>query len=104
MATEVVWTEPALEDLNQVFEYYRSHYSETSAVKIFNVLVDAADSLLPFPDMAPKEELLRHRREGFRALVQGHYKIIYYIENDIVQIAMIWDCRQNPIRLIDRFR
>ena len=91
MATEVIWTEPALYELNQVYEYYRANYSESAAVKIFNRLVDAADSLLPFPNIASIEDLLKHRKEGFRSLVEGNYKIIYYVEDDTVYIATLWD-------------
>lgn len=104
MAAEVIWTEPALDELNQVYEYYRKNYSESAAVNIFNKLVDAADSLSPFPNMASVEELLKHRKECFRSLVEGNYKIIYYVVNDTIYVATLWDCRQNPIRLLDRFR
>ncbi|WP_455627637.1 type II toxin-antitoxin system RelE/ParE family toxin [Parabacteroides chinchillae] len=84
--------------------YHKKEYSESVAVKLFNAIVDVTDNLSSFPEMAPCEQLLRHRAEGFRSLVQGYYKIIYYKENDIIYIAMLWDCRQNPIRLIDKFK
>lgn len=54
--------------------------------------------------MASVEELLKHRKECFRSLVEGNYKIIYYVVNDTIYVATLWDCRQNPIRLLDRFR
>jgi len=31
-----------------------------------------------------------------RTLVTGNYQIIYEITEDIVLIAMVWDCRRNP--------
>jgi hypothetical protein len=28
-----------------------------------------------------------------------HYKVIYYVEKNVIYIATIWDCRQNPVKL-----
>lgn len=51
--------------------------------------------------MAPIEPLLQERKEVFRSLVvRKNYKVIYYIQNTIIYIADIWDCRQDPDRLL----
>jgi hypothetical protein len=34
--------------------------------------------------------------EDFRYLVESNYKIIYWKEDEIITIASVFDCRQNP--------
>ena len=104
MATEVVWTEPALDELNGIYTYYSEYKSEATAVKLFNAIVDASDRLALFPEMGGIEELLKGRRKSYRSMIEGNYKIVYYIENNKVYIALVWDCRQNPLRLLDRLK
>jgi hypothetical protein len=31
------------------------------------------------------------------------YKIIYFIDDEIVHISAIWDCRRNPETLVKEF-
>ena len=104
MATEVVWTEPALDELNEIYTYYSEQKSESVAVNVFNAIVDAADRLALFPKMGEVVDLLSGRMKCYRSLIEGNYKIIYYEENNIVNIALIWDCRQNPLRLLDKLK
>lgn len=74
------------------------------AVNVFNAIVDAADRLALFPQMGEVVDLLSERMKCYRSLIEGNYKIIYYEENNIVNIALIWDCRQNPLRLLDKLK
>lgn len=104
MAAEVIWTEPALQELNDIYVYYSEHKSEIVAVKLFNTIVNAADRLGLFPEMGTTEELLKNRRKCYRSLIEGNYKVVYYVEDNNVYIALIWDCRQNPWRLIDKLK
>lgn len=104
MATEVVWTEPALDELNGIYTYYNEYKSEATAVKLFNAIVDASERLAIFPKMGGIEELLRDRQKCYRSMIESNYKIVYYIEKKNIYIASIWDCRQNPLRLLDRLK
>ncbi len=62
-------------------------------------LYDSAQRLVFNPRSGQRELLLEDLRQEYRRLVEGNYKIIYYIENEIVWIVDIWDCRQNPVML-----
>jgi len=44
----------------------------------------------------PKEELLNDYPEEFRYLVESNYKIIYWKKENLITIASVFDCRQNP--------
>ena len=51
--------------------------------------------------MAAKEWLLEEFSREYRSLVvMRKYKVIYFIEDEIVHISAIWDCRRNPDTLI----
>jgi hypothetical protein len=32
-------------------------------------------------------------------LIEGNYKIIYWIDNQNIKIAAVFDCRQNPAKM-----
>lgn len=40
---------------------------------------------------------LQHGNDCY--LVSGNYKIIYLIDENLITIATIFDCRQNPVKL-----
>jgi hypothetical protein len=49
--------------------------------------------------MGKREELLLDHPKGFRYLVEGNYKILYWISENEINIASIFDCRQNPVKI-----
>lgn len=104
MEIEVIWTEPALDELNEIYNYIFEQRSEKAADKVSNAIVDATERLSKFPQLGGVEEQLNGRKKTYRSLIEGYYKIIYYVEENNVYIALIWDCRQNPLRLLDRLR
>ena len=64
-----------------------------------SIIYSRAKSILNFPFLGQKEDLLEFRIEGFRYLVEGNYKIINWIDNDVVRIYSLFDTRQNPEKL-----
>lgn len=95
----VVWSDSAIEEIRNIYEYYYSKASKRVADKITNSIVDKTIMLEITPRMGQKEELLAHFKQEIRYLVQGNYKIVYLIEENIVSIATVFDCRQDPINL-----
>jgi len=51
------------------------------------------------PQIGRKEELLVDRKFEYRFLVVENYKIIYWIEDNYIKIATVFDCRQNPEKI-----
>ena len=105
METKIIWTNRALATLDDIFEFYKEK-SENAAIKIVNRLYDSARTLKTFPNAGVIEPLLK---EGspvcFRSLVvEKHFKLIYYTENNCVYISEVWDTRREPERLIKRIR
>ena len=100
---EIVWTDEAREDLEAIYQFY-AEKDETTAVTIYNEILEEADILTTFSEIATKEPLLEGLEFIFRSLVthSGIYKIIYFIDTVNVVITHVWDCRRNPASLPKR--
>jgi plasmid stabilization system protein ParE len=96
---KILWTEFAINQLEQVFDYYKYKASIKVAKKIAQQIVDITIHLETNPLIGPKEPLLENRKNEYRYLVEGNYKIIYFIEENYIKIISIFDCRQNPIKM-----
>jgi toxin ParE1/3/4 len=51
------------------------------------------------PFAGTKEELLAECPEGYRYLIESNYKIIYWKKENLITIASVFDCRQNPFKI-----
>lgn len=99
MVTRLEWSAKARHHLNQIYTYYKKK-SEQAAVNLFNGLIDAADTLLIFPEAGKIELLSEGTNICYRSLIaEKHFKLIYYIKEDVVRIVAVWDCRRNPVSL-----
>ncbi len=92
----VKWSTKALKHLAAIQRLYIEK-SEKAANNICDTIFEAGDKLGDFPQMAQKEALLRKRKVEYRSLVvMKHFKIVYSVSGNYIQIVDIWDCRQNP--------
>jgi plasmid stabilization system protein ParE len=99
MEIKIEWSELATKQLNDIYDYYSLKASPRIAKKIVNKIVGRVEILLKNPLSGPKEELLTEMQEDFRYLVESNYKIIYWKEDEIITIASVFDCRQNPEKM-----
>jgi len=96
---EIIWLPLAEKALESVFSFYEGKSIQV-AQKIMNDILQATDQLSKHPEMAAIESMLQERQEIFRSLiVRQTYKVVYYIEDTVIYIADIWDCRQFPEKL-----
>jgi plasmid stabilization system protein ParE len=99
MEIKVLWTETALNNLEDIFEYFKYKASIRVAKRLVKGLVKSTLEIQNSPQIGKIEELLTERQFEYRFLVVGNYKIIYWIDNNYVKIATVFDCRQNPEKL-----
>jgi len=99
MALTIYWTDFAIEQLETIFDFYNTEVNLNVAQKIVNSIIDKTIILEQQLIAGQHEELLKKRKNQYRYLIEGNYKIIYWIENDFVYIATVFDCRQNPTKL-----
>ena len=85
-------------------EEMKAEVIESAANKILKDIYDAVLPLQNFPQMAAIEPLLSDLPITFRSLiVRSIFKVIYFIdeEKEVINIATIWDCRQDDKRMKD---
>lgn len=96
---KVVWTEPAREDLQTIYDYY-AEISPLIAERQVIRIVDATDLLeTGFEKMGQKEPLLKDYKYEYRYIVKDNYKIIYRVLSNEIVIDMVFDTRQNPEKM-----
>ena len=99
MSLKLSFAPEALEDMENIYRYYALQ-NEVYAVELYNQIIEEAEQLQYFPQMAQKEPLLKEYSEEYRSLVVwNNYKLVYFVENDTVNIVAVFDCRQNPDKL-----
>lgn len=101
MEIKIEWSEISAKQLRDIFDYYSYKANPKVAKSVVNKIVGGVDILLKNPLAGPKEELLTKMPEGFRYLVVNNHKIIYWQEDEVITIASVFDCRQNPQKMQD---
>ncbi|NOU18694.1 MAG: type II toxin-antitoxin system RelE/ParE family toxin [Bacteroidales bacterium] len=99
MEIRIEWSELSERQLKDIFDYYSLEVSSRIARKIINRILDKVTILESNPSAGPKEELLSNYPEEFRYLVESNYKIIYWKKENLITIASVFDCRQNPEKI-----
>lgn len=101
----IIWMPEALDDMDAMFEYYVKK-DPKAAITMYNGILDDVDLFAANPFIGAIEPLIYKPLKTYRSLVvsKGKNKIIYYVENETIYIARIWDCRQNPDKLMKSVR
>ena len=99
MELRVFQTDTARFQIEDIFNYYKDKASIRVARKLVKQIIDRTIQLEKNPESGPKEPLLTDRKFEYRYLVEGNYKIIYWIEDNYIKIATIFDCRENPEKM-----
>jgi plasmid stabilization system protein ParE len=99
MEITIEWSLQAEKHLKQIFDYYCLEVSLRIAQKTVSKIIDRVSILQNNPLAGPLEELLIHRQHEYRYLVENNYKIIYRHDENVITIAAVFDCRQNPEKM-----
>jgi len=99
MGIVVLWSDSAMDELQEIYDYYKLKANDQIADKISNAIIDRTILLEDNPRMGQREEIFKDKYKEIRYLVEGNYKIVYLIADDFVIIATVFDCRQNPKKL-----
>jgi toxin ParE1/3/4 len=86
VARPIVWSEPAVDDLEAAVEFIAKD-SDAYARSLAQLAVDAAESLRRFPNRGhrlPDPKLAR-----FRELIIGSYRLVYLVERKRVLIVAV---------------
>ncbi|MDL2291653.1 type II toxin-antitoxin system RelE/ParE family toxin [Bacteroides sp. OttesenSCG-928-F21] len=101
MALKIEWSDNASKQIKGIFEYHKEVANLRVARKIVKLIYTRVTILINNPRAGQREGLLNDRPQEFRYLVEGNYKIIYWLEADRIMISTVFDCRQNPVKMIE---
>jgi len=94
----IEWSSLAEVQLKDIYIYYSLNATPRIARNIISKIIEKVDILLN-TFLGAKEELLSQYPQDFRFLVVDSYKLIYWIEENSIIIASVFDCRQNPVKI-----
>ena len=102
MLCEIIWLEDAIEDMEELYDYY-AEKSINTAIRIYNGILEETDILIQHPNLAAVEQLLDGFTKTYCSLVsKGRYKLVYTVENRYIYIVRVWNCEQEPEKLRQR--
>lgn len=87
----VIWSALAEEQLNNEIDYYLKEVTKT----LLETLICSTNRLTTFPYLG----ILIVENPLYRVLVEGHYKIIYSVEEEYIRVAFLFNTRQDPEKL-----
>jgi hypothetical protein len=95
---KVVYTNQSLDSLQEVMQFLLQDLSIPieKVIEIKTQLLDKTDRLEINPHIGQREEYLEHLGKEYRRLIEGHIKIIYLIEGELIYITDFFDTRQDP--------
>jgi len=96
MEVSIEWSDLAEKQLRSIYDYFYIKASPSVAKRIINKIVQRVSILEKNSFVGPKEALLTDYPEEFRYLVESNYKIIYWVKENTITIASVFDCRQDP--------
>jgi plasmid stabilization system protein ParE len=84
---DVIWTNFAISELKNIYLYHKMVAGKTIAEKIRKSIFAATRPLSKDPLIGPVEENLIGILQRHRYIVEGNYKIIYFVDNSGVYIV-----------------
>lgn len=90
----------AEDDIDAIEKYYKNIGNPIAGDNIIDSIECCIKALTSHPYLGHLETMLEEFPQCFRTLVNvPNYKIIYWMEEDIVKIATVFDCRQHPMKM-----
>jgi len=93
MVYKILWLRQASNELDEIFQFYSKFASAQVAKRHVGIIIDSISKLQSMPNLGRKDENFQHIRT-YRFLIVLTYKVYYFIEDNDIYIASIWDCRQ----------
>jgi plasmid stabilization system protein ParE len=96
---KITFSEVAIAQLKDIYNYYKSYASLKIAQSIKEKILSSVKLLKRYPKLGGEELTLTHLNRGYRRMVVGNYKIVYRIIDESIFVDAIFDARQAPEKL-----
>lgn len=100
MAKRVIWSLNASEDKIQLFTYWNNRNKSKTYSRKLNVLFKESVKLIQdYPSIGRKSNF-----DHTKKLIVNHFSIFYEETETYITILGVWDDRQDPDKLKDKFK
>jgi toxin ParE1/3/4 len=89
----------AKSDLKNITAYLSMVESTKRAQLVEQGILSELKRLSHFPEAFPKDEYASTNRHIVRFIIKWHYKILYFIDSETVEVIGIFHTAQNPKKL-----
>ena len=94
---KVIVQKAAARQISRVYTYGEQHFGKRAAEKTHARIVEALHLLAANPRLSVEEPLLAGRKRQYRSLVVHKlFKLVYYVKDNTLYIAALWDTRREP--------
>ena len=95
MAKKIVWSESAIRDRVNIFQFWTWHNkSVTYSNRLELLLQTAADLIGQFPHIGIQTD-----KPDVRAKLVKNFRVLYRETEGTIEIIRVWDTRQSPDKL-----
>jgi toxin ParE1/3/4 len=91
----VIWTETAQEHLDEIYRYI-ARDSAFYAKRMVDRLTKRSTQIANFPFSG--REVPEYRLKQIRQVIEGSYRLIYYIKSDGIDVLAVLHCAQGSLR------
>ena len=93
----IIWHPEAAKRLRQVVSYIQTEYGSKSCTKFLKEAYRTERLLARNPYFGPIEPVLADAPVQYRSIVVNRLnKIVYWINEDVIEIVDFWDTRREP--------
>lgn len=98
----VIWTEEAKKRFEFIMTCSRDFYSKKALRTLNDELKQYERILLDYPRLGQIETYAEGRDYEYRHIIlSSPFKVIYFLYEDDIYVADIWDTRQDPSTLVE---
>lgn len=104
MGLRVIFSIQAKSDLEIIFDYYKNNASLKVAQSIIKNIINIAKNLKFYPNIGQIDTTLDFSDFKLQFIIYKNYKIIYSVTEKGILIHTIFDTRQNPENIVNKFK
>lgn len=94
---KVIVQKAAARQISRTYTYGERHFGKQAAEKTHARIMEALRLLAANPRLGIAEPLLASRKREYRSIVVHKlFKLVYYVKDETLYIAALWDTRREP--------
>lgn len=94
---KIIWSRKAASSFNQIETYILRRFGEKTQQEFRVEVENLVNTLAIMPELGKIDPLFAHRKQLYRSIIVRRLnKIVYYVKDDTLRIAAMWDTRREP--------